>query len=76
MLYYQSLLPVGEEKIFADQIWIDPAVASYVKETKTDNGAVYTYAFDGLGFVLDVQVDAVQDRHGTDAMRSAWGRTN
>ena len=31
------------------------------------------YEYDGLRFVIEAEVDAVQTHNGADAMRSAWG---
>ena len=33
----------------------------------------YTYAYDGYGFVVQAETDAVQTHHARAAIRSAWG---
>ena len=59
-----------------DTLRIDGSVLQYVS-TVTEGGVTrYVYAYNGLGFVLDVEVDAVQTHNAHDAMTSAWGRTN
>ena len=37
---------------------------------------VYTYAYDGYGFVVRAEVDAVQTHHAKAAMTSAWGTSS
>ena len=42
----------------------------------TDDGKTitsYTYIYDGYGFVVQVETDAVQTHHARAAIRSAWG---
>ena len=33
----------------------------------------YTYAYDGYGFVVQAEADAVQTHNAKAAIRSAWG---
>lgn len=62
VLYYQSPLAVGDyTPPFADTLSID----EYVKEHPEE--------YDGMKFVLRVDVDAVQTHNAEDAIKSAWG---
>lgn len=80
VLYYDQVLEPGRESaIFSDELFIDNDVTRKVElqTAKSDNG--YTviesvYEYDGATFCLEVQVDAVQEHNGEDAIRSAWGR--
>ena len=77
VLYYNGILSVGEEKIFADGVTINSDIAKiYNVRTETADGVtrtIYTYAYDGLGAVLEMQVDAVQTHNADSARTSAWG---
>lgn len=74
VLYYSGVLNPNETAQFMDSVQIDPEILKYVRE-ETQNGTTrYVYAYDGLGFVLEVQVDAVQNKHSENARTSAWGR--
>ena len=80
VLYYQNVLPSGATSLpFSDTLTVNGAVTKAVSKVTTEaNGVrktVYTYAYDNIGFVLDVEVDAVQSHNANAAMRSAWGRT-
>ena len=81
VLYYTGnggILAVGEQKSFIKSVSVSADVAKLVtKTTSTKNGlttTTYTYAYDGVGFVLDVQVDAVQTHNADPARISAWGK--
>lgn len=79
VLYYKDILKMGEEtQPFCDSIMIDKKIANKVREEVTQNGNYKTiktiYAYDGVEFVLEVEVDAVQDHNAEDAILSAWGR--
>ena len=43
--------------------------------TATNDGKVITldYDFDGVRFVMEAEVDAVQTHNAQDAIKSAWG---
>ena len=78
VLYYMGRAGVDEGGIvpqggdtgrFADSIMIDSNVL-------TDKAADGSYAYKGKRFEVKVVVDAVQTHNGTQAMTSAWGRTN
>lgn len=69
VLYYRDVVPVdGETSPFVDGITIDSTVA-----TAVSNGE---YRYDDVRFHVKVTADAVQTHNGTEAMTSAWGRTN
>lgn len=69
VLYYKDIVPVnGDTNPFADKITIDSAVA-----TAMSSGS---YEYDNIQFHVKVTADAVQTHNGTEAMTSAWGRTN
>ena len=75
VLYYvgndedKGIVPVnGDTPPFADKITIDKAVS-----TALNNGI---YQYDKVFFHVKVTADAVQTHNGTEAMTSAWGRTN
>ena len=42
----------------------------------TKTKSVYTYAYNGLGFVVRAEVDAIQTHHARAAMTSAWGTSS
>ena len=72
--YYVGILPVGAEtEPLFDTLWIDPSVTKTVVKTVSGNVTTYTYAYDGYGFVVQAETDAVQTHHARAAIRSAWG---
>ena len=72
--YYIGKLPVGGKTApLFDTLWIDPSVAKTVVKTVNGNVTTYTYAYDGYGFVVQAETDAVQTHHARAAIRSAWG---
>lgn len=76
VLYYTKMLKVGETApLFTDTISIDPSVAKKVTQITSVDGNVITttYDYDGLEFVLEAEVDAVQTHNVKDAIKSAWG---
>ncbi len=77
VLYYNGTLSVGEEQIFADGVTINSDIAkTYSVHTETSDGVtrtISTYAYDGLGAVLEMHVDAVQTHNADSARISAWG---
>lgn len=80
VLYYQNVLGSGATSpAFSDTLTVKGGITNAVTVTQTESNGVrtttYTYAYDGIGFVLDVEVDAVQTHNADPAMRSAWGRT-
>lgn len=73
VLYYDKILAPGETSTeFVKSLTIDPAINQAISQ---QDGAE-SYDYEGMKFYIDARVDAVQDHNGTDAMTSAWGRTN
>ena len=74
VLYYNKLLNAGDPTdLFADNITINKAVMKGAKQTTTGNKIVTEYAYDGMRFNLEVEVDGVQEHNASDAVISAWG---
>ncbi len=78
VLYYDRLLMPGESTLpLADCFRISKAVGTKVNhiEKKTEEGTIVTtaYAYDGYGFQIEVEADAVQTHNAADAIKSAWG---
>lgn len=78
VLYYTSVLPAGKpSSALSDTLMIDSSVLEGVKKnvTSTNDGKVITldYDFDGVRFVMEAEVDAVQTHNAQDAIKSAWG---
>ncbi len=79
ILYYNRLLNVNSyTPAFCDTLQIDRAINWKVTETKTEVkdgyiNVVTTFDYDGHKFMLEVDVDAVQEHNAVDAIRSAWG---
>lgn len=74
VFYYNGILNPGGTAQFAGAVRISEKVLQSVKEVKEGNTVKYVYAYDGRGFVIEAQVDAVQTRHADNARTSAWGR--
>lgn len=69
VLYYSRIVaPDADTTPFADKLTINSAVA-----TAMSNG---DYEYKDVRFHIKVAADAVQTHNGTEAMISAWGRTN
>ena len=80
VFYYTDLLKVEEETDpLTDTITIDGSLATYVttKEMPSAEGGGKVikkfYDYDGVQFVVEAQVDAVQEHNAKDAILSAWG---
>ena len=79
-LYYKKVLTTnsGETTPFADTLKIDDVVATKVMQTVTYEGdykvLTTTYDYDGLMFVIEAEVDAVQTHNAVAAIKSAWGK--
>ena len=76
--YYIGILPVDAETApLFDTLWIDSSVAKKADvkvETVGDKTVTtYTYAYNGYGFVVQAEADAVQTHNAPAAIRSAWG---
>lgn len=82
VLYYNRVLPVGDDTpTLSSTLTVDSHVADKVtKKTVEETEAGYkiirtSYDYDGWQFFIEAQVDAVQEHHAADAIKSAWGRT-
>ena len=74
VLYYARMLGPGQDTpLFANSISINGAVAAKVTQTVQDGVITTTYDYDGLMFVVEAAVEAVQDHNAQDATKSAWG---
>ena len=72
--YYTGILPVGGETApLFDTLWVDSSVAKSVITDTVGSLFTYTYAYDGYGFVVQAEADAVQTHNAKAAIRSAWG---
>ena len=72
--YYTGILPVGGETApLFDTLWVDSSVAKSVITNTVGSLTTYTYAYDGYGFVVQAEADAVQTHNAKAAIRSAWG---
>lgn len=72
--YYTGILPVGGETApLFDTLWVDSSVAKSVITETVGSLTTYTYAYDGYGFVVQAEADAVQTHNAKAAIRSAWG---
>lgn len=76
VLYYNRLLKSGEvSPIFSDTIKINDRIASNVSTSVKEDGTIIsTYDYNGYQFVLEADVDSVQDHNAQDAILSAWGK--
>ena len=60
----------------SDTLKIDSAVVNKVTQTESGRGTIVTtYDYDGVQFVIEANVDAVQEHNAEDAILSAWGRS-
>lgn len=72
--YYKGTLVQGEEtEALLTTLRISPEVAVTPVKTTVGNTTYYTYAYDGLAFVVKAEVDAIQTHNYEKAIRSAWG---
>ncbi|MBR2696664.1 MAG: hypothetical protein IKE48_04090 [Parasporobacterium sp.] len=80
VLYYtKPLAPEEETSIATDLLTIKDVVAKKVTEETHKDAEGYTvitttYEYDGVMFVLEAQVDAVQTHNAEAAILSAWGK--
>ena len=85
VLYYDGILGCSgntegyptETPPFTKSLTVSSDLTKYFINTTGDDGSStgnYIYVGDGLGIVVEVQVDSVQTRHPDEAKTSAWGR--
>ncbi len=72
VFYYASTLAPGEAVEFPMTVKISSSVAGEV--TIDPDTGKYVYTYNGKGFVLEIQADAVQTHNGDDARISSWGQ--
>lgn len=74
-LYYSQLLKSGEvTPVFSNTIKINDSIASNVSTSVKEDGTIISvYDYNGYKFVLEANVDSVQDHNAQDAILSAWG---
>lgn len=70
--YYASTLAPGEAVEFPMTVKINSSVAGEV--TIDPDTGKYVYTYNGKGFVMEIQADAVQTHNGDDARISSWGQ--
>lgn len=74
VLYYTKPVAAGEETpAFNETLTIDPSVMKVFSQKRDGNKVTTSYAYDGYGFNLEVEADAVQTHNAVDAIKSAWG---
>jgi len=82
VFYYNSILTPGQTTSpLTKGIIIDPSIADLVLkkvttvevEGETKTITEYEYVYDGVRFVVEAQVDAVQAKHSDNSVPSAWG---
>lgn len=75
VLYYNKKLPAGSDPTpnFTKSLMIDGLVVTKVRQHTEGNKIITEYDYSGRTFVLEATVDAVQDHHAQDAIKSAWG---
>lgn len=78
--YYKGILAQGTATpALFDKLKISSDVTQDAVVTVEHEGnktkTIYTYAYDGYGFVIEATVDAVQTHHARPAMHSVWGTT-
>ena len=71
--YIGPLNPTEVSKALFTDLRVSSAVARLVNMTRNGNMTIYTYAYDGMGFVVEASVDAIQTHHARAAITSAWG---
>ncbi len=76
VFYYPDVLAPGQiTPAVTDTLTINADVQATVSRTQDGNKIITTYSYDDMQFVIEAQVDAVQNRHFEDAANSTWGRT-
>ena len=78
ILYYSEILKPGDKTDpFCKSVKINDIIATKVTEKVVKEGdylvTTTTYDYDGITFIVEVEVDAVQTHNAEDAVLSAWG---
>ena len=76
VLYYGSMLAAGDTTGAAtESVTISGDIATAVRQEKSGSTIKTIYKYDGVQFVVEATVDAVQEHNAQDAILSAWGRS-
>lgn len=70
VFYYSGPLASNSSVQFLNSVKVDSKIVDEI-QIGPDGKEFYTY--DGMGFVLEIQVDAVQTHNGNQARVSSWG---
>lgn len=78
VLYYPEILLPGETTpAFTDTVTLSREIAALVQEETDTDGTTTVirtiYAYHGMQFCLEAEVDALQTHNATDAVASVWG---
>ena len=77
ILYYSKPLESGEEKSetssVISSVKVDTEVMNKVTITEKDGVITKTYAYNDKNFVIEIEVDSIQEHNYVDAAKSAWG---
>ncbi|MBE6989599.1 MAG: hypothetical protein E7426_02490 [Ruminococcaceae bacterium] len=75
VLYYTKPLEAEGDPTSAalTAVMVDNAVATGVQQVRSGNTITTIYAYDGMQFGLEIEVDGVQTHNAADAILSAWG---
>lgn len=76
--YLNRELKAGESVDFSDYLRLRPEIQNQMTEKveqQPDGTAihVFSYAYDGYEFRVNISAEAVQTHNGADAVKSAWG---
>ena len=70
--YYASPVAHGDSVPFPMTVKVDSSVVNVV--TIDPQTGVFVYTYNGKGFVLEIQADAVQTHNGDEARVGSWGQ--
>ena len=77
ILYYSKPLESEEEKSetssVTSSVKVDTEVMNKVTITEKDGMITKTYAYNDKNFVVEIEVDSIQEHNYVDAAKSAWG---
>lgn len=80
VLYYQTMLDTNSDSNttppFTSTLTIDGKIIDYADKKTITDGNTVTWIMDGKRFVIEAEVDAVQNHNARAAVKSAWGLTN
>lgn len=78
VLYYPEILLPGETTPdFTDTVTLSREIAALVREERDTDGKTTVirtiYAYDGMQFCVEAEVDALQTHNAAEAIKSVWG---